>query len=329
MIDECQKSSHLFDELKDWVRINKKPGQFILTGSVRFTSKKAIRESLTGRIVYHELLPFTVSEIAHRPLPDTARSLMEAKNLESRIEVREKNVSNTSTLKSAIKDYQTDGGLPGCFSIRNRKSKKKISEQLETILDRDLRELVLTRLSYSQLLEFVEALASQEGTQISYTKLLRDTGVSITTSKKIINALESVFVIRLLKIEGGKKGWVFYFEDQAESLHLTKSNLDPYLYYTGFLYRNIRAEFEYSNETYRFFHYLTKHNTRVPFAAEWKQSTLGFLPLKNKVPTHGEIMAAQSFLKKYSNSKVAMIHPDARISKVLDRVALVPDILFF
>jgi predicted AAA+ superfamily ATPase len=39
----------------------KKPGQFILTGSVRFSSKKAIRESLTGRIIYHELIPFTVS----------------------------------------------------------------------------------------------------------------------------------------------------------------------------------------------------------------------------------------------------------------------------
>ena len=56
VLDECQLLPDLFPALKERVRKKKRPGQFLLTGSVRFTSRKAIRESLTGRIVTFELL---------------------------------------------------------------------------------------------------------------------------------------------------------------------------------------------------------------------------------------------------------------------------------
>jgi len=45
-IDECQLAPPLFSALKLRVQNNPRPGQFILTGSVRFTSRKAIRESV-------------------------------------------------------------------------------------------------------------------------------------------------------------------------------------------------------------------------------------------------------------------------------------------
>ena len=49
-IDECQKVPSIFPALKLRVQKDKRPGQFLLTGSVRFTSRKAIQESLTGRV---------------------------------------------------------------------------------------------------------------------------------------------------------------------------------------------------------------------------------------------------------------------------------------
>ena len=68
-IDEAQLAPRLFPALKEQVRIQKGMGQFLLSGSVRFTSRKAIRESLTGRISFVELLPFTRSEADGDPLP--------------------------------------------------------------------------------------------------------------------------------------------------------------------------------------------------------------------------------------------------------------------
>ena len=62
-LDEVQLVPSLFPALKEAVRLNKEPGQYILTGSVRFSSRKAIRESLTGRINLLEMHPMSISEI--------------------------------------------------------------------------------------------------------------------------------------------------------------------------------------------------------------------------------------------------------------------------
>jgi len=71
IIDECQLEPKLFPALKEHVRKVKRPGQFILSGSVRFTSRVAIRESLAWRMAFFEMLPFTVSEILEQPLSET------------------------------------------------------------------------------------------------------------------------------------------------------------------------------------------------------------------------------------------------------------------
>ncbi|MEK7692260.1 MAG: AAA family ATPase [Bdellovibrionota bacterium] len=50
VLDEIHKSPNLFDEIKSVIDSGaKRPGQFVLTGSVRFSKKIGVRESLTGR----------------------------------------------------------------------------------------------------------------------------------------------------------------------------------------------------------------------------------------------------------------------------------------
>ncbi len=78
-IDECQLEPKLFLTLKEWVSTQKRPGQFVLSGSVRFTSRQAIRESLAGRMVMAEMLPFSVSEILQEPLCLTINRLLDLK----------------------------------------------------------------------------------------------------------------------------------------------------------------------------------------------------------------------------------------------------------
>ena len=49
VLDEVQKVPHIFDELKAIVDVKRIPGRYVLTGSVQFSRKIGIRESLTGR----------------------------------------------------------------------------------------------------------------------------------------------------------------------------------------------------------------------------------------------------------------------------------------
>ena len=80
-IDECQLSEKLFPALKERVRRDKRPGQLYLSGSVRFTRKKLIRESLTGRIMTADLLPMSLSELDGTDLPDLLPRMMRARSL--------------------------------------------------------------------------------------------------------------------------------------------------------------------------------------------------------------------------------------------------------
>ena len=67
-VDEAQLCPPLFPAAKEWVRVHPQKGQFIFTGSVRFTSRALIRESLTGRIANVEILPLSISEMHEKPI---------------------------------------------------------------------------------------------------------------------------------------------------------------------------------------------------------------------------------------------------------------------
>ncbi len=156
----------------------------MLTGSVRFTSRKAIRESLTGRIVTHELLPLTLSEIVGRPLNTLSLQIIESNSLESLIVKIGKN-SKVFSSTAESKLYETHGGFPGVCFVRDEQIRKlRIQEYLKTILDRDVREVYPTTLPYSQILEFVLTLASQQDEPIDFSKLQKITEISTPTQKK-------------------------------------------------------------------------------------------------------------------------------------------------
>ena len=329
VIDEAQKSPDLFDEIKDVVRLNKRPGQFLLTGSIRFTSKKTIRESLTGRILYHELLPFTVSEILHQPVPKIVRTLMQSKHLEGWLSLLPQKAE--AAKMRTIKEYEQRGGLPGVFSIRNDAVRKqKINDQLMTILDRDLREVFKTTLSFKEISGLLTQLSLIEGQMFSYSDLQKKTGIPRATIKNLIVAFESLFLIRTLPVQGGKKGFVIYFEDQGECRFLNQARPESYYARAGVIYRNLRAELFYDNANpFEFFYYQTKHNATMPICINWLGSTLAVLPLQEQVASHKEIMAAQSFLKKYEYSKVILLHPEAKTKLFSERIVQLPEHMVF
>lgn len=115
-IDECQSSPVLFPALKEFVRVHKNPGIFLLSGSVRFSSRKAIAESLAGRILTYELLPFSISELAQKPINTLASNLI-GQNFRSFKFPQVKCVGFEK--HTAAQKYLKLGGLPGICFVRN------------------------------------------------------------------------------------------------------------------------------------------------------------------------------------------------------------------
>jgi predicted AAA+ superfamily ATPase len=318
-IDECQTVHDLFPELKNWVRTHKRPGQFLLSGSIRFTSREAIRESLTGRIFNLELLPFVVSELAHLPLSSVMPELLAAESFQGLQNWHFRSPKDVRKQVELMKVYFEQGGLPGICFIREAKLRtQKIDEQLNTLLDRDLRLVKNIQLPLGVLRSVVQSLASQQAQPLDYTQIKRETGVSLPTIKKVLYALEGIYLIRIIPIEGSTRGLTVFFEDQAEHGHLLQRERSLSENLTHFCFTNLRAQFEYRlGEPTQIFQYRTRGGAFIPLAFRNKLGVLGIVPMSGPDQANRTLGSVNSFLKTYSKAKVLLVHPLAESHQLI------------
>jgi hypothetical protein len=326
VLDECQAIPALFPELKEWVRVHKTPGQFILSGSVRFSSREAIRESLTGRIVQIELLPLTLAELMERQLSDESLRLMKARRFD--VGLFREDRSTWRKIDSASEKYLSAGGLPGVCFLRDEKQRKlRLEDQLLTILDRDLRMVRKINVPLTDLRTLAAVVSETQGRPLDYTEFRRRTGISTPTIKKILAALEAVFVIRFIPIEGeGARGSVINFEDLAERVHLSHSPISHADRFSHLCFHEIRSQLQYQpGISWTLCRYQTRGGARIPFVFKSGDSVLGVLPMESPDDFERYSGSVRSFLGHYANAKLIGIHPGIHMPQVrTDRIALLP-----
>ena len=66
ILDEIQRRPDLFPVLRSVVDTKRANGRFLILGSASPDLSRQASESLAGRIIYHELTPFTAGEVATR-----------------------------------------------------------------------------------------------------------------------------------------------------------------------------------------------------------------------------------------------------------------------
>jgi len=309
VIDECQMIPELFSELKEYVRTHKKPGQIILTGSVRFSSRRAIRESLTGRLASLELLPFCLTEILGLPRARLVLKLIQESRLSPLLE-GELASQELKRRTGAIDDYLACGGMPGLFALRNpRLRAEKLRDQVDLILSRDLQLVHSTTLPAMQISEFVRELSQGELMPLRPSTLRKLTRVTEITQKKLLEALEAVFMVRPLPIEGYRRGISVIFEDQLERTYLLQEKTDPELAFEALVWRNMRASFNYETglhwETFQFLEKAGRR--RVPFAFRTSEGSLAVLPILDSTPSLETLRSAREFLARYNRSLALIV----------------------
>lgn len=303
VIDECQLEPALFPALKEYVRTHPQPGQFLLTGSVRFSSRKAIRESLTGRLIGWELLPMNLSEAHSSPLSDSLIRLSESKTVD--IELKKSSYFSSNEYEK----YLTQGGLPGIFAVRDPAIRRQRFEtQINTLLERDLKLIVETTLSYRSLKNLLAVLAHYQAQPLEYTEVSRQSRVSVPTLRKLIAAFEAMFLIRLVETEGTEKKPVLFFEDQGEASFLAATGYPELIQMTRFIFSQIRHQWVYRPEVEGdLFQYRTRGGAFVPLCLRTKWGELGIIPILNENPNESEMASSKSFLNTYPKAKVIFV----------------------
>lgn len=220
IIDECQLAPALFPALKEFVRVNKKPGRFILIGSVRFTSRKAIRESLTGRIVNITIPSLGSGEMCEIEHPTVLKSAL-LEGLDGAFKTCQPIKKPHKNISTSAANFAVTGGLPGvCFIRDERVRSAKIESQIETILERDLRLFYETTLPYGTLRRVLVELAANVGEPINVSSIQRKTRVSVNTLKKLLSAFNAMFLIEFIPCSETAGQPTIFFTDPGEAFYL-------------------------------------------------------------------------------------------------------------
>lgn len=321
-IDECQAVASLFTSIKDHVRRFPKPGQFLLTGSVRFTSLENIRESLTGRIVYQEILPLSLAECHSRSLPAIATQLLITKKMPSQGSL------TTRTLEARrreMSDFLSMGGLPGICFIRDPVIRQqKFENHIKTVIDRDLRIVCPTRIPYRTLRSVLSFLAVVQGAPLDISEVSRSTRVSPPTLRKLLDAFESLFLLRIFDSLPEKRP-VLFFEDQGMVSHLIGRPLDRNQDLTRGLFANIFSQFHYRQDLpFDFFQYRTRGGALVPLIFRSPAGTLGLIPISEDRATASCIKSALSLCRTFKNAIAVVAHEGTQVEWLHPRVLSLP-----
>lgn len=167
ILDEVQKSPHLFSYIQGIVDDVNKPGMFILSGSQQFLLLEKITQTLAGRIGLLNLLPLSVDEL----------------------------ISSGIKIKS-LEEILFKGMYPRIYHSKMNPLDFYPS-YIQTYLERDVRSIKdITNLNSFQ--KFIKMCAGRSGQLLNLSSLSIDCGVSHNTIKSWISILEASFIIYLL-----------------------------------------------------------------------------------------------------------------------------------
>lgn len=185
-IDEVQRCPELLIAIKRAVDRDRRPGQFLLSGSANLALLHGVGDSLAGRALYLELQPMSRREIrgALEQTPWLIRLLA------GHLPVT---ASDGAPITSA---EVLDGGFPPvALGASGREAWFLGYEQ--TYLERDVRELS----QVADLVEFrtvMRLAALRTGQILNQSELARDAGLPVKTASRYLGLLETSFVVRRL-----------------------------------------------------------------------------------------------------------------------------------
>lgn len=165
VIDEVQNKKELYPLLRALVDRTRESGQFLLLGSASPELIRHSSESLAGRIAYHQLHPFDLTEI-----PDTVSQ----------------------------NDLWVKGGFPNVLFAKNDDLARRWMENfISTYLNRDLLQLGLNA-SPKIIRSLWTMMAHLNGQLFNATTLGNSLGISTPTVKRYIDFLEDAFLLKSL-----------------------------------------------------------------------------------------------------------------------------------
>lgn len=184
-VDEIQRAPGLILAIKRVVDRDKRPGQFLLSGSANLLSSRRVQEALTGRIELLHLSPFAQSEIE-----GAAGNIVDAL-----FAAAPPRVAGASIGREAFAATVAAGGYPDARLRDEARRDRWFSSYLRTTFERDLRAIADLHKEH-EMGRLLALLATRSGSLLSYANIADSLDLDAKTVKTYVGALEAIFLVR-------------------------------------------------------------------------------------------------------------------------------------
>lgn len=187
IIDEIQYCPQLLSYIKTRIDQDRRPGQWLLTGSQNFALMENVAQSLAGRAAVLTLLPFSIAECCDNAEAsrDVAQWLAEPLGPGRR------------GRRLTREDLILRGFYPEIASVRAVDRQLWCGSYITTYLERDIRTLTAVG-DLSQFERFLVTCATRTGQILNLSDMARDIGISVPTAKRWLSLLETGHQLYLL-----------------------------------------------------------------------------------------------------------------------------------
>lgn len=186
IIDEIQRVPELFVAIKEQIDLDRRAGQFVLTGSSSLQGFRSLSDSLAGRIGIVDLYGFNFSEI-----------------YATNFNVLDHLFSDThfSALAHSIDipSHLIKGGFPEVQTITHAKTRMLwFSSYIRTYIERDLHDVGNIR-NLDSFMSLYLLLALRSANLLNKSELAKESGIDTKTLDNYLSTLKNTYQVAVLK----------------------------------------------------------------------------------------------------------------------------------
>jgi predicted AAA+ superfamily ATPase len=186
ILDEIQRTPELFLSIKHAIDQNRKPGQFLLTGSANILSLPKLGDSLTGRVELFELWPLSQEEIGEK----------ESSFLQNAF--GDKPIRKVEPIKkTALQKRIFSGSFPEAIIRPTNRQEAWFESYIDTLLQRDIRNISDIH-GLAKLPKLVSILATRSAKLLNLSDIAASTSIPYATLSRYIDVLEATYLIQLI-----------------------------------------------------------------------------------------------------------------------------------
>lgn len=315
IIDEAHKVPHIFDSIKALVDKNRRMGMLTLSGSVEFSSKSGVRESLAGRMGISKLYPMTLRELNNEAFISPWVNL-DFINVEP------------SSAKS-VETWLERGGMPLFCAISDSDERDTlVNSWLEAICYRDLQQLKDAHYDSELAFKLMLYIASTDQ-EINFTQLSSLMGATSASIKKHLSALESLFLIYELPVfqnPRGRSQYIIFDAGVYNALRGKRSALfSRQVCLLTLVINEIYAQYEYAGKLKpKIYHYKSRGGAEIDLVVETKENLFAIQCVCTDEINEFMQRGMKAFLEKHEDAVGYFVAPVQKGYSLADNLHVIP-----